>query len=67
MDENSIAAAGFVSPAIILSALIIITSNVIATLYGAAFGAEAAKMASGNIVVWMFGGIAVCHILIHHC
>ena len=47
----------------ILSALIIITSNVIATLYGAAFGAEAAKMESGNIVVWLFGGISVCHIL----
>ena len=47
----------------ILSALIIITRNVIATLYGAAFGAEAAKMESGNIVVWLFGGISVCHIL----
>lgn len=47
----------------ILSALIIVTSNVIATLYGAAFGAEAAKMASENVVVWMFGGISVCHIL----
>lgn len=48
----------------IISAIVIIVVNLLAPLYGAAYGGEFAKMISGNVAVGIFWGVTVCSILV---